>query len=141
MKSALFVIGSAVTMLTFAGCAELKNVRNAADRVTIGHAIAAEELRCEYRVNPLGIDSVQPRLSWIIQSHERGCAQTAYQILIASSDKLLNLDMGDLWDSGRVDSGQSNQIVYSGKPLMSRMRCYWKVRVWSQAGKASAWSK
>ncbi|MFH1882725.1 MAG: hypothetical protein ABIL62_08460 [Planctomycetota bacterium] len=34
---------------------------------------------------------------------------------------------GQLWDSGKVTSEQSNQVVYKGQPLKSRMRCYWKV--------------
>jgi hypothetical protein len=45
-------------------------------------------LMCEYRVNPLGIDVPQPRLSWVVEatnSDERGQRQTAYQILVASS--------------------------------------------------------
>ena len=31
-------------------------------------------LRCEYLVNPLGIDALQPRLSWIVESEENGQA-------------------------------------------------------------------
>jgi alpha-L-rhamnosidase len=61
----------------------------------------------------------------------RGVKQTAYQILVASSEKLLKEGKGDLWDSGKVESDQSLQIVYAGKPLTSRMQCYWKVRVWT----------
>jgi alpha-L-rhamnosidase len=99
------------------------------------------DLRCEYRVNPLGIDVLQPRLSWISQSSQRGEMQSAYQILVAGSEELLDLDKGNLWDSGKVDSDQSNQVIYTGKPLMSRMQCYWKVRVWDKSGKVSAWSK
>ena len=43
---------------------------------------------------------------------------------------------------GQRESGtdQSIQVEYAGKPLASRMRCHWKVRVWDQDGKASAWS-
>ena len=48
----------------------------------------AEQLRCEYRVNPLGVDVPAPRLSWIMVSGEadrRGVRQTAYRILVAST--------------------------------------------------------
>jgi alpha-L-rhamnosidase len=106
-------------------------------------AFAADltNLRCEYRTNPLGIDVEKPRLSWVIQSARRGERQTAYQVLLASSETLLKKDKGDLWDSGKVASDQSIQVEYAGKPLESRMVCHWKVRVWDKDGKASDWSK
>ncbi|MEJ0001219.1 MAG: family 78 glycoside hydrolase catalytic domain [Verrucomicrobiota bacterium] len=68
-------------------------------------------------------------------------AQTAYQILVASSADGLAKDHGDLWDSGRIPSGEMSQIAYGGKALDSNEACWWKVRVWDQAGKTSAWSK
>jgi alpha-L-rhamnosidase len=100
------------------------------------------ELRCEYRTNPLGIDVVAPRLSWIVSSAKRGQRQTAYQIRVASSEKVLNLPEGkvDLWDSGQVRSDETAAIVYAGRPLRSKERCYWRVRVWDKDGKPSAWS-
>ncbi|MCL5096397.1 MAG: family 78 glycoside hydrolase catalytic domain, partial [Candidatus Omnitrophica bacterium] len=99
------------------------------------------DLRCEYRVNPAGIDSQQPRLSWELRSDKRNEAQTAYQILVASSPATLAKDEGDLWDSGKVVSDQDIQVAYSGKDLKSRERAFWKVRVWGNAGKESAWSE
>jgi alpha-L-rhamnosidase len=107
------------------------------------------DLRCEYLDNPLGMDVEKPRLSWIIESDRRGERQTAYQILAASSDERLKKDQGDLWDSGKVESDQSIQVEYNGKPLGSQMRCFWKVRLWtgsvlnpeSQNSNPSAWSK
>jgi alpha-L-rhamnosidase len=104
------------------------------------HAADLANLRCEYLADPLGIDVTQPRLSWVMESARRGERQTAYQILVASSPKLLGNDQGDCWDSGKVASDQSIQVEYQGKPLASRMRCYWKVRVWDKDGNASAWS-
>ena len=99
-----------------------------------------EHLRCEYQVNPLGIDAVHPRLSWRLNSSERGAHQTAYQILVASSAALLKLDKGDLWDSGKVASDASIQIAYGGKSLVSRQKCFWKTRVWNGSGEISGWS-
>jgi len=100
-------------------------------------------LRCEYRVNPVGIDVAQPRLSWKItaaQPLDRGVRQTAYQVLVASQPEILAAGKGDLWDTGRVQSDQSIHVVYAGKPLRSRARAFWKVRIWDQNGQASAWS-
>ncbi len=103
-------------------------------------AATVANLRCEYRANPLGIDVETPRLSWAMESTRRGEQQTAYQILVASSAELLNQNQGDRWDSGRVASDQCLQVEYRGKPLASRMPCYWKVRVWDRAGTPTAWS-
>jgi len=109
--------------------------------VMAGSSVSVKQPRCEYRVNPLGIDVVKPRLNWVLQSSERGQKQTAYRVLVASSRKKLTSDEGDLWDSGKVESDRSIHVVYEGRPLESRMRCWWKVRVWDGAGKASAWSE
>ena len=96
-------------------------------------------LRTEYQVNPLGIDETQPRLSWQVASDRRGEAQTAYQILVASSPQLLQRDQGDLWDSGKVTGDETIGTAYAGKPLVSQEHCYWKVRVWGRSGD-SMWS-
>src|SRR5208282_550503 len=71
----------------------------------------------------------------------RGQYQKAYRIAVASSERGLRAGKGDLWDSGRVESGESAQVVYRGKPLGSGMEAYWKVQVWDQAGQASEWSR
>jgi alpha-L-rhamnosidase len=103
-------------------------------------AMSTTNLRCEYLDDPLGIDATSPRMSWIIASNRRGETQTAYQILVASSPKLLGEDKGDLWDSGKVSSDESSQIIYAGNPLVSRESCFWKVRTWDRDGKAGDWS-
>lgn len=108
-----------------------------------GHCRAGVEiknLRCEYLVNPLGIDATSPRLSWIITSEQRGEKQQAYQILVASTPTLLSQDRGDLWDSGKVKSDDTTQIVYAGHPLQSRQSCFWKVRIWDRTNTPGAWS-
>ena len=99
------------------------------------------ELRCEYLANPLGIDTPNPRLSWVMTSDQRGEKQTAYQVLVASSPEALAKNTGDLWDSGKVPSDQSSHVTYAGKGLISRQQCFWKVRVWDKNGQALPWSK
>jgi len=98
-------------------------------------------LRCEYRINPEGLDIRQPRLSWKLESNQRGQKQTAYQILAASSPENLSKDYGDLWDTGKVTSDETIHIEYSGRPLSSRMQIWWKVRVWDKDNMPSAWSE
>jgi alpha-L-rhamnosidase len=99
-----------------------------------------ERLRCEYLQNPFGIDTARPRLMWVLTSDQRGQAQSAYQVIVASTPEVLAAGQGDFWDSGKVDSDQTLGIPYAGKALTSRQRCYWKVRVWDRDGVASRWT-
>ncbi len=102
--------------------------------------IEIRHLRCEYLLNPLGIDERRPRLSWILESSQRGQRQTAYRILVSSTEALLAEDRGDLWDTGRIPGDRTHQIVYEGRPLTSRQRCYWKVRSWDKDGRPGDFS-
>ena len=104
------------------------------------HGLGVSGLRCEYRVNPVGMDVRVPRLSWTLEGRKRGDRQTAYQVLVASSAARLGSNDGDLWDSGKVFSDQTIHVAYAGKPLKSRQQTWWKVRVWDQAGRVSGWS-
>jgi len=114
---------------------------NASTRALVSHrAKEPGHLRCEYLVNPLGVDSRKPRLSWVMNSGQRGDRQTAYQVLVASTPELLAREKGDLWDSGKVESDRTIHVVYDGRPLTSRARCHWKVRIWDKQGNPTPWS-
>lgn len=104
-------------------------------------AITVQDLRCEYRSNPLGIDCSEPRLGWVLTSDKRGENQTAYQVLVASSAEQLARGHADLWDSGKVVSSESVQVVYAGKTLVSGQRAWWKVRAWGNNDRPSHYSK
>ena len=97
-------------------------------------------LLCGYRVDPVGLDEASPRLSWRVESAQRGQRQTAYQIRVASERSLLDKGQGDLWDSGTVNSAATLHIPYQGSPLVSYQVCWWSVRVWDKDGMASDWS-
>lgn len=103
-------------------------------------ALSPIGLTCEYRVEPACIDAVPPRLSWILTDTCRGACQTAYRVLVASSEEKLKADEGDLWDSGQVVSDETVGIAYAGRRLSSRQSCWWKVRVWGRDGVESGWS-
>ena len=91
-------------------------------------------LRCEYLVAPAGIDEREPRLSWAIASRRRGARQTAFRLRVASTLEQLATGQADFWDTGRVESSQTTQIVYGGKSLCSRDVCHWRVEVWDEIG-------
>ena len=103
-------------------------------------AIQPVGLKCEYSINPLGVDVASPRLSWRLESKERGQRQAAYEILVASSEAVLRKDKGDLWDSRKVASDESLHVAYAGRALASSQQVFWKVRSWDENGKAGAWS-
>jgi alpha-L-rhamnosidase len=101
------------------------------------------DLRCEYRVNPEGLDTPTPRLTWTLAPAApglRGLHQQAYRVLVASTEAALRANRGDLWDSGRVPSSQSVLVPYAGKPVAPGAAAFWKVQVWDQAGAESGWS-
>jgi len=91
--------------------------------------LAATVLRCEYKTNPLGVDTPEPRLSWVLASPEHNATQSAYQIVAGA------------WDTGKVPSAQSVPIPYAGPALASGQRVEWKVRVWDGSDEVSEWSE
>ncbi|MES2465092.1 MAG: alpha-L-rhamnosidase N-terminal domain-containing protein, partial [Armatimonadota bacterium] len=103
--------------------------------------LSPEQLSCEYKTDPLAVDSVHPRLFWKVTSRDRGEVQTAYQIIAASSPERLAGGAPDLWDTGKVASGETIQLPYGGKPVASGQQVFWQVRVWDKNGKPSRWSK
>ncbi|MHA3772278.1 family 78 glycoside hydrolase catalytic domain [Verrucomicrobiota bacterium sgz303538] len=104
-------------------------------------ALRPVALSTEYLTNPQGIDATQPRLQWKLESPRRAEKQTAYRILAASTSDKLMQDEGDIWDSSKVASDATSQIVYAGKPLTARQQVFWKVQVWDKDGRASHWSE
>jgi alpha-L-rhamnosidase len=106
-------------------------------------SVTPSRLTCENLNNPLVVDVLIPRLSWVNTSsdNERGEYQTAWEIRVASTKDRLLSGKADLWNSGKVKSCESVNIPYGGSPLVSRQDCWWQVRVWDRKGHMSAWSE
>ena len=98
-------------------------------------------LLCEYKVKPIGMDELYPRLSWQLKTTRRAVSQSAYQVRVGARKEDLIQHRNLLWDSGKVKSDQSVNVVYTGPDLLSGKRYYWQVRVWDDEDQASDWSQ
>jgi len=105
------------------------------------NAQTLEKLKCEYQETPMGLEVLNPRLSWQMKAANRGAKQTAYQIIVADNEADLKKDNGNVWNSGMVKSEHSIKIDYLGKPLESRKRYFWKVKIWNEKNKPTAYSE
>jgi alpha-L-rhamnosidase len=96
--------------------------------------VTVSGLLTENLSNPLSIDTREPRFTWKLISEGRDVLQTAYEITVCEGSKAL-------WNSGKIMSDQSVQVVCSGAPLESCHEYRWQVRIWDNKGKITAWSK
>ena len=106
------------------------------------------ELKCNYKLNPLGVETLNPRLSWTIEASDNNQRQTAYRILVADTPEELAKNQGNIWDSGKIMSEMSNQIEFGGgngqktaNILRGGKKYFWKVMLWDAKGKPSDWSQ
>ncbi|MGH2648634.1 MAG: alpha-L-rhamnosidase N-terminal domain-containing protein, partial [Ginsengibacter sp.] len=113
--------------------------------LTINFAIAeaplqVAKLTCEYIENPLGIDVQVPRFNWTFNSTKRNQFQSAYEIIVSTNIKDIQQGKGNIWSTGKIISPKNIQVEYTGGALRSFTRYYWRVKVYNQNDKASAWS-
>jgi alpha-L-rhamnosidase len=101
-------------------------------------SLSLANLRCEYRVNPLGIDKPKPRFNWELRSSVNNTVQTAYRLVVASAPSFAAGDV--IWDSGKVSSSASVLVPYAGAALEPARGYFWKVMSWDNHGRASAWA-
>jgi Alpha-L-rhamnosidase N-terminal domain./Bacterial alpha-L-rhamnosidase. len=99
------------------------------------------DLRCEYNINPLGIDESNPSLSWKLTDQRPNSAQTAYEIEVSTSLKGLQAGSAEVWKSGKVNSSENIHIRYAGNDLKPFTCYYWRVRSWDADGEVGEWSK
>ncbi|MES2378807.1 MAG: glycoside hydrolase family 78 protein [Bacteroidota bacterium] len=120
-RSITYVLIAAATLSSFAKA-------NAAEKI--------DDLKTDYLVNPLGIDAVHPRLSWLMNAGNRGARQTGYQILVGTDSAALAKGVAPIWKTAKVLS-DANRVVYGGKVLQPYTKYYWRVSVWDETGKAT----
>ena len=96
---------------------------------------APVHLRTNALEHPLGVDTARPAFSWQSDATTPDWLQSAYEILVGTDAEHLRPGKAAVWDSGRVTSSESVDIVYAGAPLQSQRRYAWKVMVWDVHGK------
>ncbi|WP_159470530.1 family 78 glycoside hydrolase catalytic domain [Dyadobacter sp. 3J3] len=102
--------------------------------------VSVSGLKCDYELAPIGIQTAQPYLGWILQAPKRNTQQTAYRVIVADQYGLIQKNTGNIWDSKKVLSSESHQIKFSGKKLVPVKQYFWKVMVWDNHGEVSTWS-
>lgn len=96
----------------------------------------AGNLKCEYMVNPVGIDTREPRFTWQMTDTVKGAEQSAFRVLVGTDSSSVAAGSGDAWDSGKISSG-NNLISYTGKPLDPFTKYFWSVVIWDRNGELS----
>jgi alpha-L-rhamnosidase len=96
-------------------------------------------LTCEHKKNPIGIDISQPRFSWKLEGTGRNILQSAYSVRVATDEKFSNVKT--IWQSGKIQSGESVLISYAGPELKSGQRYFWQVKIWDNKSRESKWSE
>ena len=121
-------------LLVIISLLQLNSCKNAFDT-----ALTVSQIKCNGFENPVGTREI-PDFSWILKSDKREQIQTAYHIIVGSEKNLVKKNTGDIWDSGKILSGQSAWISFEGSKLLPGKQYYWSVRVWDGNDKPSAWS-
>ncbi|WP_020527737.1 sulfatase-like hydrolase/transferase [Flexithrix dorotheae] len=85
------------------------------------------------------INDPQPEFGW--QVPKEAVTQKGYQILVASSKALLANNIGDIWNSGRVQTSASSNVEFGGEPLNSNTEYFWKVRIFDQDNRLTEYAE
>ena len=88
-------------------------------------------LKCEYLINPIGVDNANPRLHWQMNDSRAGALQTAYQVIVGTDSIQVTIGEGNNWNTGKV-SGSEMLVSYQGKALQPFTKYYWTVILWDK---------
>ncbi len=98
------------------------------------------QLLCNNLSDPVGIGTSVPQLSWQLISGKRNVMQSAYEIRMSNQPSSFSKEKALTWNSGKIKSGESVHVDYTGPLLQSNKKYYWQVRLWDNEGKLSDWS-
>ena len=132
------LLGKGLFNLCFLSLILILNFRSAA----FSQSPAPSGLLCQLMSHPefSVITEQNPNFGWIVNSNKQGDCQIAYQMMLATSSDLLNRDVSDMWNSGKMASRQSINIKYAGKLLAPNTSYWWKVKTFNKLSGESNWS-
>lgn len=104
------------------------------------NSIEISSLTVEGRNTPLGLDIIQPRFGWILNSDKKGVMQEEYRLIISSSEENAERLIADIWDSGYAKSDSSQWVQLHGFNPEPNKEYYWRVWVKTNRGKP-VWSE
>jgi alpha-L-rhamnosidase len=92
--------------------------------------LAAHDLRVEHLRDPLAIDETIPRFSWCVEGNGHDRMQSSYRIVVRDAGEVV-------WDSGEVESYETLNVEYGGRPLHPLTQYSWQVTVRDETGQLS----
>lgn len=98
------------------------------------------ECKINFIKEPQGIDIKNPFFSWVLTSQGNHVNQSAYKIIVSDSRSNLMKELGNMWDTGKVNSDKNSFVYYEGQPLNSFTKYYWRVKWWDNDGNESPFS-
>lgn len=123
---------------------ELKTFREKTNRIILelsdDYSEGPSDLIVDWTQNKAGLIRIDSKVeyTWVVPAS--AVSQSAYQVLVASSEENINNNIGDVWDSGQIRTNVSSKIIHGGTPLNSRATYYWKVRIWDLDNRLSRYS-
>ncbi|MCE5237792.1 putative glycoside hydrolase [bacterium] len=78
---------------------------------------------CEWRTDNMAVPDICPEFFW------QAPGQTAYRVIVATTEGLIRQGRGDLWDTGRVATALPI-AEYAGTPLPPGQTLWWAVQTW-----------
>ena len=92
--------------------------------------ISISNLLTQSQPTPIGIDDPAPAFTWQmnVPTDKRGFSQSAYQVIVKDPEEVI------VWDSKKIASGISLNILYEGNALKPTTKYTWTVTVWDQKG-------
>jgi arylsulfatase A-like enzyme len=124
---------------------KLKSFRKKTDNLILElsdeYSSGPSSLIVEWIRNTDGVTIIdtKPEYGWVVP--DGAGSQSAYQILVASSEERINNNIGDVWDSGQIRTNASTELEHGGGQLEEGQTYYWKVRIWDQDNRLSRYSK
>lgn len=98
--------------------------------------LGIKTIRVNYMKEPCGVER-DPQFGWILEADGRAVRQTGYRLQIAGDRRFEEV----VYDSGRVESGESAHVYADGFQMRPLTRYYVRGKVWDNRGEESAWGE